>query len=283
MQEDKKIKIIIFGKNGQVASNLLRLCLEEKNFEVKAFSSLDIDFSRLEALSDFLNNLKEIPNFIVNAAAYTAVDKAEEERELADKINHKAVEIIAKYCAKNDIKLIHYSTDYVFDGSGEEPFCEDNTKNLKPLNHYGKTKLDGENAIINSKCKYIILRTSWVYDLNGKNFVNTISKLAQEREELRVIDDQVGSPTKASYIAEVTIKIIKKSSNFILGIYHCTSSKYMSWHDFACQIVDDLRLRNVKLKVQKIIPIKTSEYKTAAVRPLNSRLNCDKLRNFLVL
>ncbi len=282
MPEGKKTKIIIFGKNGQVSSSLIRFFAEENNFEVRAFSSAEVDFANLNALSGFLVNL-EIPDFIINAAAYTAVDKAEEERELADIINHKAVKIIADFSNKNNITLIHYSTDYVFDGSGFEPFYEDNVKNLNPLNHYGRTKLDGEKAIINSGCKYLILRTSWVYDRNGKNFVNTITRLAQEREELKIIDDQIGAPTPADYIAKSTIKIIKylnsQANSSLLGIYHLTTSKYMSWYDFACEIINDLRSKNIALKVKKIIPIKTSEYKTAAVRPLNSRLNCDKLKN----
>ena len=270
--------IIIFGKNGQIGSNLVRLFSKEDNFNIQAYSSSDVDFTDLKALENFLINLSTKPNFIINAAGYTNVDKAEDEHQLADLINHQAVAVIAKYCTKNNITLIHYSTDYVFDGSGTEPFTEDNTKNLHPLNHYGHTKLLGEKAIVNSDCHHIIFRISWIWDNNpsSKNFVNTIKRLAKEREVLSIIDDQIGSPTSASFVAEHTINIIKKLStqtnNLTSGIYHLNNGKFISWYDFAVQIIDDLKKSGENLMVKKIIPIKTSEYKTKAVRPLNSRL-----------
>jgi dTDP-4-dehydrorhamnose reductase len=282
-----KAKIIIFGKNGQIGSNLVKLLKEESNFDIKAYASNDVDFSNLTQLSSFLENLSFYPDFIINAAAYTAVDKAEEEQELADLINHQAVKILADYSKKNNVKLIHYSTDYVFDGLGNEPFTEDNTQNLYPINIYGKTKLLAEKAIINSKAKYIILRISWIYDQEGKNFMNIIAKLAQEREVLTVISDQIGSPTSASFVASSTIKIIKQlleyQDEFPAGIYHLASNKYMSWYSFAIDIINTLKNDKVNLKVKKIIPIKTCEYKTLAQRPLNSRLNCQKIFNFFKL
>jgi len=284
-----KINIIIFGKNGQVASNLIRLFAEEKklenDFNVQFYSSSEVNFTDLAVLDNFLDNLSSRPDFIINAAAYTNVDKAEDERGLADLINHQAVDVIAKYCFKNQVKLIHYSTDYVFDGSGCEPFLEDNTKNLHPLNHYGATKLDGEMAIINSGCDYIILRISWVYDSNpnSKNFLNTITKLVKEREVLNIIDDQFGSPTTASFVAENTVKIIKNFSKFNakfpIGIYHLSDGKYISWYDFALQIVEDLKMNGEVLMIKNIFPIKTSEYKSKAIRPLNSRLSNNKIQN----
>ncbi len=277
-----KPNIIIFGKNGQIGSNLVRIFAEENtkenNFNVRSYSSQEINFTDLSALDNFLNNLSKKPDFIINAAAYTNVDKAEEEQELADLINHQAVAVIAKYCAKSGTKLIHYSTDYVFDGSGNEPFMEDNTKNLKPLNHYGKTKLLGEQAIINSGCNYVILRISWVYDDNpdSKNFVNTITKLAKEKEVLNIVNDQIGSPTSASFVAKNTItlinKLLKYPNRFPSGIYHLNNGKYISWYDFATNIVANLRARGENLSVKTINPTKTSEYKTRALRPLNSRL-----------
>jgi dTDP-4-dehydrorhamnose reductase len=274
-----KTNIIIFGRNGQVASNLIRLFAKENDFNVKSYSSCEVDFTNLSTLDNFLNNLSPKPDFIINAAAYTNVDKAEEEQELADLINNQAVAVIAKYCKKSGAKLIHYSTDYVFDGSGSEPFTEDNTKNLKPLNHYGKTKLLGEKAIINSGCNHIIFRISWVYDNNpnSKNFVNTIVRLAKEKEVLNIIDDQVGSPTSASFVAENTIKLLNQSKQDMNGIYHLNNGRYISWYDFAVEIIDDLRARGENLKVKEINPIKTSEYKTKAVRPLNSRLGCKRI------
>lgn len=274
-QEDKK-HIIIFGKNGQVGSSLIEAFAEEKNYSIEAFSSSEADFSNLKNLEKILNNFKKKTDFIINAAAYTNVDKAEEERDLADLINHKAVKIIAEFCAKNQIKLIHYSTDYVFDGSGNQPFTEDNQKNLQPLNYYGLTKLNGEKAIINSGCEYLILRTSWVWNETGKNFFNTIKRLAQEKEDLAIVSDQIGSPTNARDIALNTVKIIK-SGIFISGIYHFTSQNYISWYDFALKIIADCKKQGLEIKTKEIKPIKSSEYQTKAIRPLNSRLNCDKV------
>ena len=283
---NNKTNIIVFGKNGQVGSNLIRLFAKENkledHFNVQSYSSSDVNFANPQALENFLNNLSinlsSRPDFIINAAAYTNVDKAEEEPELADLINHQSVGVIARYCAKNDTKLIHYSTDYVFDGSGDKPFTEDNTKNLNPLNQYGKTKLAGERAIKSSGCDYIIFRISWVWDNNpnSKNFVNTIKKLAREREALNIIEDQIGSPTAASFVAENTIKFIKnilKSAAFSSRIYHLNNGKFTSWYQFALEIIADLKRSGEVLAVKKVIPIKTSEYKTKAFRPLNSRLS----------
>jgi dTDP-4-dehydrorhamnose reductase len=286
-----KTNIIIFGKNGQVGSNLVRIFAEESakenNFNVNAYSSKEVNFSDLLALDNFLNNLSTKPDFIINAAAYTNVDKAEEEQELADLINHQAVAVIAKYCKKSGAKLIHYSTDYVFDGSGSEPFTEDNTKNLNPLNHYGKTKLLGEQAIINSGCNHMIFRISWVYDdnPNSKNFVNTITRLAKEKEVLNIINDQIGSPTSADFVAKNTIKIIKKLLNqpkqLMNGIYHLNDGRYISWYNFAVEIVDNLKKKGEDLKLRNINPITSYQYQTKVPRPLNSRINNKKIMIFL--
>lgn len=271
-------QILIFGKNGQVASNLLQLFSAEKNFEVASVSSAQVDFANLENLNYFLKNLETKPDIIINCAAYTNVDKAEDEHELCDIINHKAVAEIAKFCQKNNIILIHYSTDYVFNGSGNLPFEVSNIKDLQPLNIYGKTKLLAEKAIQNSLCKYIIFRVSWIYDLdeNHKNFYNTIKRLAKEKEVLSIINDQVGSPTRADFIAENTIKIIKNlpqnSQKYLNKIFHLNNGRFISWFDFAVEIVEELRQKNEKLAVKEIRKITTAEYKTAATRPLNSRL-----------
>lgn len=217
MTDNKNIKntnVILFGKNGQIGSNLSAALSNEEGVNVASYSSQDVNFSNLDELSNFLKNLSIIPDFIINAAAYTAVDKAEEEKELANLINHKAVAILAQYSAQNNIKLIHYSTDYVFDGSGNAPFKEDNIKNLIPLNFYGKTKLLGEKAIVSSGCDYLILRTSWIYDEKGKNFANTITKLAVEKDVLTIVSDQIGGPTSAKFVAQYTLKIIKKLINW---------------------------------------------------------------------
>lgn len=271
-------KILIFGKNGQVASNLLRIFSAKENFEVNCASSAQADFSNLENLEFFLKNLKEKPQIIINCSAYTNVDKAEDEPELCNLINNKAVEIIAKFCQKNHIILIHYSTDYVFNGEGVLPFEASNTKDLQPLSIYGKTKLLGEKAIQNSGCEFIIIRISWIYDLNEnqKNFYNTIKRLAKEKEVLSIIDDQIGSPTSADYVAQNTIKIIEDLSQnpqkYLNKILHLNNGRFISWYDFAVEIVEELKNKNEELLVKEIKKIPTSEYKTKAVRPLNSRL-----------
>ncbi|MDA0902214.1 MAG: dTDP-4-dehydrorhamnose reductase [Proteobacteria bacterium] len=275
-ESNSQINVLIFGKNGQVAANLISLLNTKPNqFNIKAYSSAEVDFSDLNALSNFLNNLTKIPNFIINAAAYTAVDNCETQQSLADNINHQSVKLIAEFCAKNAVKLIHYSTDYVFDGSGDQPFKENNIDNLSPLNFYGKTKLDAEKAIQNSACDYVILRTSWVYNEQGKNFVNTMIKLLQEKEILNIVGDQIGSPTYAKDIAAHTIEIMGKP--FKKGIYHLTNYGYVSWHGFVLEIAKLLKSNGVEVKTKEINAIATKDYKTPAQRPLNSRLDRSEL------
>lgn len=286
------IDILIFGKNGQVGSAIIEELQNNyrQYFSFQAYSSLDIDFSNLQALEIFLESIKIKPKIIINCVAYTNVDKAEEQKELADLINNQAVKIIANYCQKNQIMLVHYSTDYVFNGSGDKPFTEDDIKNLQPLNHYGRTKLDGEYKIINSDCEYIVFRVSWIYSLNPlhKNFYNTIKKLASEKNELRIIDDQVGSPTKAGFVALNTLKLLKKIyleneiKDYYRQIYHLNDGKFISWYQFTCNIIDDLKKQNYdNLLLKKITPIKTVDYQTIAKRPLNSRLSNKKLRKII--
>ena len=286
------IDILIFGKNGQVGSAIIEELQNNyrQYFSFQAYSSLDIDFSNLQALEIFLENIKIKPKIIINCVAYTNVDKAEEQKELADLINNQAVKIIANYCQKNQIMLVHYSTDYVFNGSGDKPFIEDDIKNLQPLNHYGRTKLDGEYKIINSNCEYIIFRVSWIYSFNPlyKNFYNIIKKLASEENELRIIDDQVGSPTKSSFVAFNTLKLLKKIyleneiKDYYKQIYHLNDGKFISWYQFACNIIEDLKKQNYdNLLLKKITPIKTADYQTIAKRPLNSRLSNKKLQEII--
>jgi len=271
-------KILIFGKSGQVSSNLLKFFSTEEGFEITSVSSAQVDFSNLKNLDSFLENLAKKPDIVINCAAYTNVDKAEDERELCDIINHKAVAKIAQFCQKNHIIFIHYSTDYVFNGHGKLPFKTNNSKDLHPLNHYGVTKLLAEKAIIKSLCKYIIFRVSWIYDLDEKhkNFYNTIKKLAKEKEVLSIIDDQIGSPTRADFIAKNTIKIIKdlpqNSEKYLNKIFHLNNGRFISWYDFAVEIVKELRSKNEILAVKEIKKIKSQDYKTKAARPLNSRL-----------
>ena len=287
------IDILIFGKNGQVGSAIIEELQNHYHqyFSFQAYSSLDVDFSNLQALEIFLEKIKIKPKIIINCVAYTNVDKAEEQKELANLINNQALKIIGNYCQKNQIMLVHYSTDYVFNGSGDKPFKEDDVKNLQPVNHYGLSKLNGEFSVINSGCEYIILRISWIYSSSPlhKNFYNTIKKLASEKSELKVIDDQVGSPTKASFVASNTLKLLKKiyledklTNSYLKQIYHLNNGKFISWYQFACNIIDDLKNQNYdNLLLKKITPIKTVDYQTATKRPLNSRLSNEKLQKII--
>ncbi len=285
--------ILIIGKNGQIANALIEnFKLEKSGFNILVKNSSELDFSNSAILQENLKNISTSIDLIINCAGYTNVDKAEEEQELCDQINHQAVKILADFCKEKNILLVHYSTDYVFDGSGDKPFDEDNQENLKPLNYYGKTKLLSEQALKNSGCNYVIFRISWIYDNRPttKNFVNTIKRLALEKEEINVIDDQIGSPTSAEFVASNTIRFIKKvtvkndgensikfDKSLINQIYHLNNGELMSWHSFACKIVADLQRNSSAIILKKINKIPSSEYKTKAIRGLNSRLNNKKL------
>ena len=289
--------ILIIGKNGQIANALIEnFKLEKTGFNVLVKDSSELDFSKPETLKENLKNISTSINLIINCAGYTNVDKAEEEQELCDNINHQAVKILADFCKEKNILLIHYSTDYVFDGSGDKPFEEDNQENLHPLNYYGKTKLWAEEALKNSGCDYLIFRISWIYDNRptSKNFFNTIKRLALEKEEINVVDNQIGSPTSAEFVASNTIRFIKKImlENFgkndgensikfdrklINQIYHLNNGENVSWHDHACKIIADLQKNSSIIKLKKINRIPSSEYKTKAIRGLNSRLNNKKI------
>lgn len=270
-------KILIFGKNGQVGSQLTKLLGDD----CIPLDRQDVDLTDLESLQNYLNNLEEAPKAIIDAAAYTAVDKAEDEgKEINYLINRDAPITIAKYCKEKDIPFIYYTTDYVFDGSGDKPFTEDNVKNLKPLNEYGKAKLEAEQKIQKIGGKYLIFRVSWVYNEVGKNFVHTMIRLASDREELGIIDDQMGSPTYAFDIAKYTIEAINKSmnaSNFPVGIYHMVNNGYTNWNEFAKEIFKLTSKKGVSLKINNVKSIKTKEYPTPATRPLNSRLSTNKI------
>ena len=289
--------ILIIGKNGQIANALIEnFNLEKTGFNILVKDSSELDFSKPNALKENLKNISHSIDLIINCAGYTNVDKAEDEQELCDNINHQAVKILADFCKEKNILLIHYSTDYVFDGSGDRPFDEDNQENLQPLNYYGKTKVWAEEALKNSGCDYLIFRISWIYDnrKESKNFVNTIKILALEKEEINVVDDQIGSPTSADFVASNTIRFIMKITlesfdknddensikfdrNLINQIYHLNNGENISWYDFACKIVADLQKTSSGIILKKINKIPTSEYKTKAMRGLNSRLNNKKI------
>ncbi len=277
----KNIKnILIFGASGQIGSNLVDKL--QGQYVLQTPNSKYVDFSSPENLKEFLSKLDKKPDLIINSAAYTKVDMAEDEDKLCNNINNESVVEIANYCAENLVTLIHYSTDYVYSGDGENSFIENDISKLKPLSKYGKSKLAGDKAIEKSGCEYIILRTSWVYNNSGNNFVKTMIKLFQERDEVSIVSDQVGSPTYASDIAEATKQIIEKLINFNeipSGIYHVAPSEQISWYDFGIKIKNELEKQKVFLKIKRIKMIESSEYPTKAKRPLNSRLSVHKLHS----
>lgn len=274
------MKALLTGVSGQVGWELARTLLPLG--EVIEASRARADLSDLSGLRSLLQHYK--PDVIINPAAYTAVDKAESEKELAFLINGRAPGVMAEEAKKYGALLIHYSTDYVFDGTKSGPYTE--TDGTCPVNVYGASKLAGEQAIQASGCDYLIFRTSWVYAGRGNNFLKTIMRLAAEREELKIVQDQIGAPTWARLIAEVTAHALRqavmerKQNNFNSGIYHLTSSGYTSWHGFALQIVDAMRKKNQNnLKNKAIYPIPATEYPLPAKRPPNSRLDSGKLES----
>jgi dTDP-4-dehydrorhamnose reductase len=221
------------------------------------------------------------PDIIVNAAAYTAVDQAESEPELALSVNGLAPGILAEAAKSSGAWLIHYSTDYVFAGSGNHPWLETDTTG--PLNMYGKTKLAGEEAIRATQCQHLIFRTSWVYAARGRNFIKTMLRLAQELDYLTVIDDQFGAPTGAELLADVTAHAIltARKRPEVSGLYHLTAKGQTNWHDYACFVIDYARKLGIEIKVdpENIQAVPTSKFSTPATRPKNSRLDTSKLQN----
>ncbi|AZD09726.1 dTDP-4-dehydrorhamnose reductase [Pseudomonas chlororaphis] len=274
------MKILLLGKNGQVGWELQRSLAplgELIALDRHMVDGLCGDLSDLEVLRATIRQAK--PDIIVNAAAYTAVDKAESETELADRVNGVASSVLAQEAALLGAWLIHYSTDYVFNGQGATPWQE--TDAAAPVNHYGSSKLAGEQAIIASGCKYLIFRTSWVYGARGNNFAKTMLRLAKDREVLNVISDQIGAPTGAELIADVTalaiVQVMQRPE--LAGLYHLAANGEVSWHGYACYVIDFAQANSEQLAVTAINPIETTAYPTPARRPLNSRLNTQKLRD----
>ena len=279
------MKILLFGKNGQVGWELQRSLAPLG--ELIALNSTSEEFcGDLTDLAGIRQTIRKIaPDIIVNAAAYTAVDKAESEAELAHVLNAQAPGILAQEAKQLNAWLIHYSTDYVFNGSGDQPHLE--TDVTDPLNVYGKTKLEGENNIIASECLHLIFRTSWVYAANGNNFVKTILRLAQQRDKLTIVNDQIGSPTGAELIADITADVLLslKHQSEVSGVYHLTAKGYTSWYEFAGFILEHARRTNFPLKIQSdaLLPIMSVDFPLPAERPLNSRLNTYKLEKTFAL
>ncbi|MGO4002608.1 dTDP-4-dehydrorhamnose reductase [Pseudomonas fluorescens] len=272
------MKILLLGKNGQVGWELQRSLAplgEVIALDRQAIDGLCGDLSNLSALRATIRQVK--PDIVVNAAAYTAVDKAESDTELADLVNAKASEVMAQEAVALNAWLVHYSTDYVFSGQGITPWKESDV--TAPVNHYGASKLAGEQAIIDSGCKHLIFRTSWVYGARGNNFAKTMLRLARERETLNVIADQIGAPTGADLIADITALAITKIQGRpeLSGLYHLAASGEVSWYGYATHVIEFAKAQGEHFAVTALNPIETSAYPTAARRPLNSRLNPQKL------
>lgn len=263
-----KSSVLVFGANGQVGS-----ALSNKRSSVTAFGRDQVDLATSGAAAQAILDLK--PDFVINAAAYTAVDKAESEPQLAELINSKAPEEMAAACQQINSCMIHYSTDYVFDGNGSRPYREDDRTD--PLGVYGRTKLDGERGVIKNLDRHLILRTAWVYDSTGKNFVNTMLRLGldPERKELTVVADQRGTPTFANDLASATLQIVDRISDrgdVEWGVFHVTGSGETTWHGFAEKIFE------LTETAVKAVPITTADYPTPAPRPAYSVLDNDRLR-----
>jgi dTDP-4-dehydrorhamnose reductase len=269
-------KILILGKQGQVAWELQRTLASLGH--VTVFGSQDLDLANPDQIREKVRSIQ--PDIIVNAAAYTAVDKAETESDLCISINAIAPGILAELARESQALLVHYSTDYVFDGTKGGAYVETDPTN--PLSVYGASKLAGEQAIIQVDCPHLIFRTTWVYGNRGKNFLLTILRLAAEKQELKIVADQIGSPTWSRSISEATAQIIAQCRHdlaSIKGLYNLSAAGKTSWHGFANQIVDRARSINpeLDLAIEQILPIPTTDYPTPAQRPANSVLDNSKI------
>jgi len=275
------MKVLLLGCDGQVGWELQRSLQPLGEVVALDFQSreLSADFSRPDSLAATVAAVR--PDLIVNSAAHTAVDKAESEPDLAQAINADAPGVLARAAAASGAWLVHYSTDYIFDGSGDQPRAEDAPAG--PLSVYGRTKLDGERQIRASGCRHLILRTSWVYAARGGNFAKTMLRLAGTKTELNVIDDQVGAPTGADLLADLTALMARAAAAQpqLSGTYHAVAAGATSWHGYAKLVIETARERGVPLTLpaDALRPIPTSAYPTPAARPLNSRLDTRKLRD----
>jgi dTDP-4-dehydrorhamnose reductase len=276
------MKILLLGAGGQVGWELQRSLAvlgEVVACDLDSPAEQRADFADPDILAALVDRVA--PQAIVNAAAHTAVDRAESEPELAQRINATAPGVLARAAAARGVPLVHYSTDYVFDGSGSAARTEDAP--VGPLSVYGRTKLEGEQLVRASGAPHLILRTSWVYAARGGNFARTMLRLAAERDELRVIDDQVGAPTGADLLADVTAQLLPRllAQPALGGTYHCAASGETSWHGYARFVIEWARARGhaVKVAPERVLAIPTRDYPTPAARPLNSRLDTSRLRS----
>ncbi|ADO10152.1 dTDP-4-dehydrorhamnose reductase [Pantoea vagans C9-1] len=272
------MNILLFGKNGQVGWELQRALAPLGNLIVVDRHSSEYcgDFENSEGIAETVRRIK--PAVIVNATAYTAVDKAESEQDKARLVNATSIKSLAEAAEEIGAWLIHYSTDYVFDGSGDRPWREDDA--TAPLNVYGQTKLEGEEAIVSTMSRFLIFRTSWVYAAKGNNFAKTMLKLAKDRDTLSVINDQFGAPTGAELIADCTAHAIRVALNdsSVAGLYHLIAAGETTWHAYASKVIAFAKAQGVELQVQTINAVPTSAFPTPAKRPANSRLNTEKFQ-----
>ena len=275
------MNILLFGKGGQVGWELQRSLSVLGTVTALDFDSTEHcgDFSNPSGVAETVRTLR--PDIIVNAAAHTAVDKAESEADFARTLNATTPGAIAQEAAKLGAWLVHYSTDYVFDGSGSRPWVETDTP--APLSVYGRTKLEGEQLIAEAGAKHLILRTSWVYAARGGNFAKTMLRLAQERDRLTVIDDQWGAPTGADLLADVTAHALRhlRQRPQDAGLYHCAAAGETNWNEYAKYVLAQVQKVQdaIEIKAKEVAPVPTSAFPTPAVRPRNSRLNTDKLQH----
>jgi dTDP-4-dehydrorhamnose reductase len=272
------MRILLTGASGQVGGALLPLL---QAHQVVAPREIEFDLARTLQIAEMLDRFS--PELIINPAAYTSVDRAEQERDRAYLVNATAPATIARWAAERDVPLLHFSTDYVFSGGENRPWRENDLAN--PLSVYGASKLAGDNAVRAARGVALILRTSWVYAAEGRNFLRTIARLARERKQLRIVADQIGAPTSAALIAEIVsgmladgLDTFRERCKRADGLVHLAASGETSWYDFACAIVEGLKVRGVTLTVERIEPITTNDYPTPARRPHNSRLDLSRLK-----
>jgi len=269
------MKILVTGKNGQLGRSIQKFITNFDHHDFTLVGREELDLSSSESITEYFDIHSQF-DIIINCAAYTAVDRAEDEVDLADQINHQAVKQLAEFANSQNTKLIHISTDFVFDGKNESLYLESDDPN--PINVYGKTKLLGERAVLDSMPNNaMIIRTSWVYSEFGNNFVKNILKLAGVRNEINVVNDQIGSPTYASDLAKAILNIISTKNfinkNFLTEIYHFSNLDETSWYGFAREIIE---LSNLECKVT---PVSSEEYPALALRPQNTTLNKSKIRD----
>lgn len=271
------MKILITGAQGQVGSELVKTA-DASNFDVLAAARNQLDITQSNKVETYIQLHK--PDIVINAAAYTAVDKAEKESILAETINHHGTENLAISCAKHNIPLFHISTDYVFDGSKLEPYLEDD--NSLPLGVYGESKYQGEQAIRQHIQNYIILRVAWVFGATGNNFVKTMFRLGKEKDEINVVADQYGGPSPANDISQTLVSLAKRyqrDKKLPWGTYHYCGTPKTSWYEFATEIFKQANEMGLISKKIQVNPITTIQYPTPAKRPANSMLNCSKLKD----